>query len=116
MKRPLAVRALRAYVRHVPAGPGTTWLAGHLSGQLKEHPLTAITRTRSGAVFPVVTSDVIQRYLYLFGVWEPHLTTFIADRLNPGDMETHSSTSERTSATTVCSPPISSAPPAAWRP
>lgn len=27
----------------------------------------------SGMVFPVVTSDVIQRYLYLFGVWEPHL-------------------------------------------
>jgi FkbM family methyltransferase len=36
-------------------------------------------------VFPVVTSDVIQRYLYLFGVWEPHLTAFVSGRLAPGD-------------------------------
>jgi DNA-binding GntR family transcriptional regulator len=32
----------------------------------------------------VVTSDVIQRYLWLFGVWEPHLTAFISCRLAPG--------------------------------
>ncbi|MFJ3249091.1 FkbM family methyltransferase [Streptomyces sp. NPDC086782] len=84
MTRP-AVRALRAYVRHLPAAPGALWLAGKLSDHLTRHPVTAMARTRDGAVFPVKTSDVIQRYLYLFGVWEPHLTAFITSRLQPGD-------------------------------
>jgi FkbM family methyltransferase len=31
------------------------------------------------------TEDLIQRYIYVFGVWEPHLTYWIRDRLKPGD-------------------------------
>ncbi|MEV6739043.1 FkbM family methyltransferase [Streptomyces sp. NPDC051104] len=31
------------------------------------------------------THDLIQRYLYLFGVWEPHLTHWMQGRLRPGD-------------------------------
>ncbi|MDX3388383.1 FkbM family methyltransferase, partial [Streptomyces niveiscabiei] len=79
------LRALRTYVRHNPAGPGVPQLAGHLDEHLKNHPVTTVTRTRSGAHFPVTTSDVIQRYLYLFGAWEPHLTSFVSRRLRPGD-------------------------------
>jgi FkbM family methyltransferase len=30
--------------------------------------------------------DVIQRYVYLFGVWEPHLTDWLASRLRRGDV------------------------------
>ncbi|MFD8915105.1 FkbM family methyltransferase [Streptomyces sp. NPDC059575] len=85
MPRPAVLRALRAYVRHLPAAPGTSALAGWLSDQLTAQPVTATARTRFGADFPVTTSDVIQRYLYLFGVWEPHLTQFITGRLRPGD-------------------------------
>lgn len=29
--------------------------------------------------------DLIQTYLYLFGIWEPDVTSFIARRLSPGD-------------------------------
>ncbi|WP_338686566.1 FkbM family methyltransferase [Streptomyces acidiscabies] len=79
------LRTLRRYVRHVPAGPGVAQLAGRLNEHLKNHPVTTVTRTRSGTLFPVTTSDVIQRYLYLFGVWEPHLTSFVSRRLHPGD-------------------------------
>ncbi|WP_232838680.1 FkbM family methyltransferase [Streptomyces geranii] len=80
------LHALRAYVRHLPAGPGTPRLAARLSNHLKHHPLTTTARTVDGTVFPVVTSDVIQRYLWLFGVWEPHLTAWMRSRLAPGDM------------------------------
>jgi FkbM family methyltransferase len=44
-----------------------------------------VTRTRDGIVFPVDTTDFIQRFLYLFGVWEPNLTAWIRSRLQPGD-------------------------------
>ncbi|MGW4981618.1 FkbM family methyltransferase [Streptomyces mirabilis] len=80
------LHTLRAYVRHAPGLLGKPWLAGHLSDYLKHHPLTATARTRDGAVYPVVTGDVIQRYLWLFGVWEPHLTAWMRSRLAPGDL------------------------------
>lgn len=80
------LHALRAYVRHVPGGPGTPRLATQLSEHLKHHPLTATARTDDGTVVPVVTSDVIQRYLWLFGVWEPNLTAWMRSRLAPGDL------------------------------
>jgi len=31
------------------------------------------------------TRDIIQQYIYYFGVWEPHLTRWIVRRLAPGD-------------------------------
>lgn len=84
---PLPVlQALRAYVRHLPGWLGTGALAARLSDHLKHHPVHATARTRDGMVFPVVTSDVIQRYLWLHGVWEPHLTAWVRSRLTPGDL------------------------------
>ncbi|MDQ1019999.1 hypothetical protein QFZ43_006548 [Streptomyces afghaniensis] len=82
---PPLLRALHAYVRYAPGRLGKPQLAARLSDCLKQHPLTATARTRDGAVFPVVTSDVIQRYLWLFGAWEPHLTAWMRARLAPGD-------------------------------
>lgn len=83
---PPALRTLRAYVRHAPGRLGKPWLAGHLSEYLKQHPLTTTARTRSGTVFPVLTNDVIQRHLWLFGTWEPHLTAWMRGRIAPGDL------------------------------
>src|SRR2546429_7961962 len=31
------------------------------------------------------TRDILQQYIYYFGVWEPNLTRWIAQRLAPGD-------------------------------
>lgn len=45
-----------------------------------------MARTRFGATFAVDTQDLIQRYLYLFGVWEPHMTRWLQRRLKPGDV------------------------------
>jgi FkbM family methyltransferase len=39
-----------------------------------------------GRVFCGNTRDLLALYVYVFGVWEPNLTTFIASRLSQGDV------------------------------
>ncbi|MEU6441326.1 FkbM family methyltransferase [Streptomyces sp. NPDC047046] len=43
-------------------------------------------RTRVGTRFNVDTRDLIQRYIYMFGMWEPNLTKWLSSRLKPGDV------------------------------
>ncbi|GAA0587702.1 FkbM family methyltransferase [Paractinoplanes ferrugineus] len=81
----MPVRVLRTYVRYGPAGRLSAALAETLDEHLQHHPITTTTRTRFGARIPVTTNDLIQRYLYLFGTWEPNLTAWIRSRLQPGD-------------------------------
>ncbi|WP_217650018.1 MULTISPECIES: FkbM family methyltransferase [unclassified Streptomyces] len=79
-------RALRAYVRHAPGTLGKAQLVDHfLDEHLRTHPVHTTTRLLSGDTVPVTTSDVIQRFQYLFGEWEPNLSAFLRDRLRPGD-------------------------------
>jgi FkbM family methyltransferase len=52
---------------------------------LEVHPRAFKVRTVFGAQLQGTTSDFIQRRVYLFGVWEPNLTHWIANRLEPGD-------------------------------
>lgn len=76
----------RAYVRHAPWSAGKrTMVERHLNAALRDRPLRRLARTRFGAAFAVDTQDLIQRYLYLFGVWEPHMTRWLQRRLAPGD-------------------------------
>ncbi|MFG3384207.1 FkbM family methyltransferase [Streptomyces sp. NPDC047999] len=79
-------RVLRAYVRHAPSTLGKARLVDRfLDEHLRTHPVHATVRLRSGDTVPVTTSDVIQRYQYLFGEWEPNLSAFLCDWLRPGD-------------------------------
>ncbi|GAA0393322.1 FkbM family methyltransferase [Streptomyces luteireticuli] len=79
-------RALRAYVRHAPGTAGKSFLVHrYLDQRLRTHPVTTTARLRSGDLVPLTTGDVIQRYQYLFGTWEPNLSAFLRDRLRPGD-------------------------------
>jgi FkbM family methyltransferase len=48
-------------------------------------PYTA-ARTRLGFSVDGHTADLIQRYLYVFGVWEPHITAWLREHLRPGDV------------------------------
>jgi hypothetical protein len=83
---PLVLRAMRAYLRHAPVSFGKTALGSRvLNRRLKLRPIATTACTRSGIILSVVTSDVIQRYLYLFGVWEPRLTSWIRRRFAAGD-------------------------------
>lgn len=48
------------------------------------HPFVA--RTRSGHLVQGTTGDLIQRYLYMFGLWEPNATSLLSRLLSPGDV------------------------------
>ncbi|MFJ4985102.1 FkbM family methyltransferase [Streptomyces sp. NPDC088732] len=77
---------MRTYVRHVRVGPGRATLARKvLNADLRDHPREVETVTRFGARMRLDTRDLIQRYVYLFGIWEPHLTRWVAGSLRPGD-------------------------------
>ncbi|MHC4767629.1 MAG: FkbM family methyltransferase [Planctomycetota bacterium] len=54
--------------------------------QVRLHgPLTEESLTSWGSRIETRLPDLIQMYIYLFGVWEPDITVFIRDRLGTGD-------------------------------
>jgi FkbM family methyltransferase len=75
----------RWYVRNTPWHQGTRRLAKALDVNQRLRPHRFRTETRFGFEISGSTEDLIQRYIYVFGVWEPHLTYWIQDRLKPGD-------------------------------
>jgi FkbM family methyltransferase len=83
---PAWVRCGLRYLRVAPGRlPGQAAVAAILDRYLTRKPITTPTRTRSGHSITVGTGDLIQRYLLMFGVWEPQLTTWLAGRIRPGD-------------------------------
>ena len=78
------MQALRVYYRHGPKlGQELIWntLLAHLwwaEGQIE-------TRTWFGARMAVSGGDMVGRYIAYFGIWEPSLTAWLAQRLKPGD-------------------------------
>lgn len=48
------------------------------------HPFTA--RTTFGARLSGDTTDILEQYVYFFGVWEPNLTAWLTRRLSEGDV------------------------------
>ncbi|MGW2006968.1 FkbM family methyltransferase [Streptomyces nigrescens] len=76
----------REYVRDAPGSLGKAALATrYLNPWLRDHPRQRLVRTRFGAAMAVDTQDLIQRFVYLFGLWEPHMTHWLQRRLRPGD-------------------------------
>ncbi|WP_329148446.1 FkbM family methyltransferase [Streptomyces sp. NBC_01456] len=75
------------YVRNAPLSLAKAQMAEHwLNPRLREHPRRRVVRSAAGDAFAVDTKDLIQRYLYLFGVWEPHMSHWLETRLEPGDV------------------------------
>lgn len=82
----VAVTLGRRYVRYAPVPFGKAVLAARfLNAHLRENPRRAVVEARFGSRLAVDTQDLVQRYLYLFGVWEPHMTNWLQRRLRPGD-------------------------------
>ncbi|WP_328537548.1 FkbM family methyltransferase [Streptomyces sp. NBC_00344] len=76
----------RWYLRDAPGSLGKEWLAAqYLNAHLRDHPRRRVSEARFGARFAVDTQDLIQRYLYMFGGWEPNMTHWLKNRLRPGD-------------------------------
>ncbi|GGP72492.1 FkbM family methyltransferase [Streptomyces abikoensis] len=80
------VSLCRWYTRYVAGAPGASALSTRwLNKRLRDQPRQLVTRSRVGARFAVDTQDLIQRYVYMFGVWEPHMTCWLQRRLRSGD-------------------------------
>ncbi|MFC4034051.1 FkbM family methyltransferase [Streptomyces polygonati] len=75
----------RWYVRNAPGTLAKAPLADFLNPRLRDEPRRRVTESAVGPRFAVDTQDLIQRYVYLFGVWEPRMTQWLRRRLRPGD-------------------------------
>ncbi len=77
----------RAYVRYAPgraakASFWAAWIGPKLSWRRYRTSAVSVFGTR----FRIDTYSLVQRYIYYFGIWEPHLTRWIQSRLRPGDV------------------------------
>lgn len=83
---PMAWQVLRHFVRYAPR----TWVVPGLNERVHDyyasHAHDFVTRTIYGQRFEGETRDIIQRYLFLYGRWEPNLTQWLRERLRPGDV------------------------------
>jgi FkbM family methyltransferase len=78
-------RPARSYVRHAPGAVAKPLLVRRLvEPSLRGRPRPFVTRTVDGFHMAGNTRDMIQRYLYVFGVWEPELSGLLRSRLRPG--------------------------------
>jgi FkbM family methyltransferase len=77
---------VRAYVRYVPlsAGKRSFWMRV-VDPYFAWTSHDFVAATRFGCQIAGNTRDIIGQYIYYFGVWEPHLTRWISQRLAPGD-------------------------------
>jgi len=73
-------RAARYLPRRVRNG-----LFGGLHDRVKGRSLVAVARSRDGVRLHCDSRDVIQRFMLVFGVWEPGVTAAIRAVLRPGD-------------------------------
>jgi len=85
--RPLLIPVVRPWVRYLPyqAVRHTVWnriVEPYM--QCANYSFSGTTQFR--AVICGNTEDVIQRYIFYFGVWEPNLTHFLSTRLREGDV------------------------------
>lgn len=84
----LVIPAIRAYIRYLPISIGKqaalNVVAMHHYGL--EPPRWDFTaRTVFGSQLSSNTRDMVGKFIYYFGVWEPNLTHWIQRRLAPGD-------------------------------
>jgi FkbM family methyltransferase len=86
LMRLLLVVPARTYFRYaaVRFGKRILWdgVAAHLQWLLNDVKI----KTIFGNTISTNAKDIVGRYLYYFGIWEPNLTAWIRDRLEPGDV------------------------------
>jgi len=81
----LVTPTVRIVSRHLPFT--RRWLWNRVIGPyLSWRDYQFVVKTEFGALMEGTTSDVIQRYIYYFGMWEPNVEVFLRARLRPGDI------------------------------
>jgi FkbM family methyltransferase len=83
----LAISILSFYFKHFPIQLGKVliWERIVIRRLIWRRPLLTATSV-FGARFEVCFPDLLQTYLYFFGVWEPVITKYLLDRLSDGDI------------------------------
>ena len=83
--RGLVIRLYAAIfaISRSPSGKSSVW--GHVAAHLWWLESYVNAKTVFGSVLRVDARDIGGRYIYYFGIWEPNLTKWIAERLGPGD-------------------------------
>ncbi len=77
---------LRLFFRLWPFGYGKQQLWDWVvRPHLAWRPISVVSRTRFGMLLPGRIDNLIDRYLYFFGVWEPGLSAVMKWHLRPGD-------------------------------
>lgn len=72
------------YIRHAPFSLGKRFLWKMFSWR----EFTRTTHTSFGDRIKVRINDLVQGYIYFFGVWEPNLTAFVKSRLKDNSERT----------------------------
>jgi FkbM family methyltransferase len=83
----LLIPLLRGYIRYGPSPIGKRKLWTRVVQPYfawESHKFVA--RTIFGSELVGDTVEILQQYVYYFGVWEPHITRWISQRLKPGDV------------------------------
>jgi FkbM family methyltransferase len=77
----------RGYVRFAPGNVGKARIVDlYLNAALRTHPISRDSVLCNGIRMSLDTKDIVQRYLYQFGVWEPSLSCWLVRTLRPGDV------------------------------
>jgi FkbM family methyltransferase len=76
----------RTYLRYAPVMNGKEALWDRIiNPYLAWHPREFVATTRFGQRMAGNTRDMLQQYVYYFGLWEPDLTDWISEQLQSGD-------------------------------
>jgi FkbM family methyltransferase len=71
----------RVWIRYWPFALGKAWLWRTFHWRHRKFT----SRMRFGGVVTGSTQDLIQRHLYYFGTWEPHISNWVRATLHAGD-------------------------------
>ena len=78
---------MRAYIRYFPISAGKSFVWSRIvDPYLAWEPRAFRARTAFGFHVEGDSKDLIQQWVYYFGIWEPALTTWIRRRLRRGDL------------------------------
>ncbi len=75
----------RGYMRYAPVAWGKQLVWTRMKRRMSLRPRNFEASTVFGCRIAGSTRDVIQRHIYLFGLWEPPVTRWICRRLRSGD-------------------------------
>jgi FkbM family methyltransferase len=73
-------------IRHIPTPYRRIRLMNAYGRAHQAHPVSFLVRMRNGLLFHGNTRDVIQRNIYIYGVWEPEITRWLEGYLRLGDI------------------------------